>query len=101
MKSFAQAAIPAGFFKSTQMQIRCSLWIELGIICAAIVRHWKTYSQKFSRTFNFLIAGVIEFFQADPGTRKRRIAEYFGSLGWTSVHPGELRESEDRRGCSV
>jgi hypothetical protein len=61
--------------------MRRSLWIELGIMCAAIVRDRKTYSQKSSRAFNFLIAGVMEFFQADPGTRKRRIAECFGSLG--------------------
>jgi hypothetical protein len=57
------------------------LWIELGIICAAIVRHHENYSQKFFPRLNFLIAAVIEFFQANHGTRKRRIAECFGSLG--------------------
>jgi hypothetical protein len=81
MKSIAQAVIRVGFFKSRPMRIQRRLWIELGIICAAIVRQQKTYSQKSSRALNFLIASVIEFFQADPGTRKRRIAECFGSLG--------------------
>jgi hypothetical protein len=68
-------------FQVTRMRMRGALWIELGIICAAIVRRRRIYSQKFSRALNFLIAAVIEFFQADPGTRKRRIAECFGSLG--------------------
>jgi hypothetical protein len=81
MKSIAQPVTRIGFFKSMRMRIQRWLWIELGIICATIVRHRKTYSQKSSRALNFLIAGVIEFFQADPGTRKRRIAECFGSLG--------------------
>jgi hypothetical protein len=50
-------------------------------MCAAIVRDHENYSQKFFPLLNFLIAAVIEFFQADHGTRKRRIAECFGSLG--------------------
>ena len=66
-------------------------------MCAAIVCRRQIYSQKFSQPLNFLIAGEIEFFQADPGTRKRRIVECFGSLGWTSVHPRELCESGGRR----
>ena len=65
------------------------------------MRHHENYSQKFLRVLNFLIAAVMEFSQGSDGTRKRRIAECFGSLGWTSVHPRELRESEDRRGRSV
>lgn len=66
-------------------------------MCATIVRDHENYSQKFFPLLNFLIASVIEFSQGSHGTRKRRIAECFGSFGWTSVHPRELRESEDRR----
>src|SRR5215470_20336365 len=93
----AQIANLLCFFVVQRRRRQSRLWIKLGIICAAIVRQRKTYSQKFSRILNFLIAGVIEFSQASDGTRKRRIAEYFGSLGWTSVHPRELRESGGRR----
>jgi hypothetical protein len=81
MKSIAQLATLVEFSRSTPTRERQRLWIELGIMCAAIVRRREIYSQKSSRAFNFLIAGLIEFFQADHGTRKRRIAECFGSLG--------------------
>src|SRR5215468_10237453 len=70
------------FFQAPHRRRLCRLWIELGIMCAAIVRRCKTYAQKFCRLLNFLLAAVIEFSQAADGTRKRRIAEYFGSLGW-------------------
>src|SRR5215470_13405370 len=59
MKSIAQAVICVDFFKSRPTQLQQCLWIELGIICAAIVRQQKTYSQKFSWALNFLIASVI------------------------------------------
>jgi hypothetical protein len=101
MRAIAQPAAGIGFSNWRRCEYKRRLWIELGIICAAIVRHRKIYSQKFSRARNFLIARVMEFFQADLGTRKRRIAECFGSLGWTSVHPGEPRESEDRQAACV
>src|SRR5882672_11689957 len=92
----AQPTTPRRFFESLPGRRQSCLWIELGIICEAIVRQHKIYSQKFSRVLNFLIAMVNEFSQGSDGTRKRRIAECFGSFGWTSVHPRELREREDR-----
>jgi hypothetical protein len=93
----AQPTTLRRFFESRSGQRQTRLWIELGIMCEAIVRQHKIYSQIFSRVLNFLIATVNEFSQGSDGTRKRRIAECFGSFGWTSVHPRELRESEDRR----
>src|SRR5215470_14074573 len=72
-------------------------------MCAANVRRYKTYSQKFSRLLNFLLAAIIEFSQASDGTRKRRIDEYFGSLGLNfGASEGTLRERRSPGSlCSV
>src|SRR5262245_29283436 len=72
--------------------------MKRGISCERFVRFDKNYAQKISRVLAFFIAAGKEFFQISHGTRKRRAVEPLGSLGWTSVQPRGLRESEGRRG---
>ena len=81
IKLRVQLTGPNWLFESRRGSREKRLWIELGIMCATIVRHHENYSQKFFPLLNFLIASVIEFSQGSHGTRKRRIAECFGSLG--------------------
>src|SRR5215468_6411939 len=71
--------------------------MKRGISCERFVRFEKNYTQKISRVLAFFIAAGKEFFQISDGTRKRRVVDPLGSLGWTSVQARGLRESEGRR----